>query len=107
MLRKLIQEEKPLYLAVAFDLAGPTFRHDRYAEYKAHRAPTPEDLNLQAPFAREVCRVLRIPVLEVEGYEADDLIATYARAAREAGFRVTVVASDKDLLQMCGEGWEY
>ena len=103
MLRKLIQEEKPPYLAVAFDLAGPTFRHDRFAEYKAHRPPAPEDLNVQAPYAKEVCRVLRIPVLEVEGYEADDLIATYARAATEAGFRVTVVASDKDLLQLVRE----
>jgi len=104
MLRKLIHDEKPPYLAVAFDLAGPTFRHDRYAEYKAHRPPAPEDLNLQAPFAREVCRVLRIPVLEVPGYEADDMIATYARRARDAGFRVTVVASDKDLLQLVGDG---
>ncbi len=104
MLRKLIQEESPPYLAVAFDLAGPTFRHGRYAAYKAHRQPAPEDLNVQVPFAKEVCQALRIPVLELAGYEADDLIATHARLAREAGFRVTVVASDKDLLQLVGEG---
>ncbi len=104
MLRKLVNEEKPRYLAVAFDLPGPTFRHDRYAEYKAHRPPAPEDLNVQFPYAKEVCHALRIPVLELAGYEADDLIATYTRLAREAGFEVVVVASDKDLLQLVEDG---
>ncbi len=104
MLRKLIHDEGPPYLAVAFDLAGPTFRHERFADYKAHRPPVPEDLIVQTPFAKDVCHAMRIPVLELDGYEADDLIATYARLAREAGFQVTVVASDKDLLQLVGEG---
>ncbi len=103
MLRKLVNEEKPLHLAVAFDLPGPTFRHDRYADYKAHRPPAPEDLNVQVPYAKKVCEALRIPVLELAGYEADDLIATYARLGREAGFDVVVVASDKDLLQLVEE----
>ena len=104
MLRKLMNDEKPEHLAVAFDLPGGTFRHDRYAEYKANRPPAPEDLNVQAPYAREVCRAFRIPVLELAGYEADDLIATYARLARNEGFDIVVVSSDKDLLQLVGEG---
>jgi DNA polymerase I len=104
MLRKLLAEEKPEHLAVAFDLPGPTFRHDRYADYKANRPPTPEDLDVQVPWAKEVCHGYRIPVLEEPGYEADDLIGTYARLAREAGYEVVVVASDKDLLQLVGEG---
>jgi DNA polymerase-1 len=104
MLRKLLQDEKPEFLAVAFDLPGPTFRHDRYAEYKAHRPPAPPDIQVQVPLAHEACEALRIPVLELPGYEADDLIATYARLARERGFEVVVVASDKDLLQLVGDG---
>lgn len=100
MLRKLLKEEAPRFLAVAFDLPGPTFRHDRFAEYKANRPPTPEDLDVQVPYAKRACEAFRIPVLELPGYEADDLIATYARLAAGAGFRVVVVASDKDLLQL-------
>ncbi|HEX5042364.1 MAG TPA: DNA polymerase I, partial [Candidatus Polarisedimenticolaceae bacterium] len=95
---------KPRWLAVAFDLSGPTFRHDRYEGYKAHREPPPDDLNVQVPVAKDVCRALRIPLLELPGYEADDLIATYARLGREAGFAVVIVASDKDLLQLVGDG---
>lgn len=102
MLRKLVHEEQPELLAVAFDLEGPTFRHDRYAEYKANRPPSPEDLNAQAPYAKEVCRGFNIPVLELPGYEADDLIATCAHLAVAAGLDVVVVASDKDLLQLVG-----
>jgi DNA polymerase-1 len=104
MLRKFLQEQSPELVAVAFDLAGPTFRHDRYADYKANRPPVPEELNVQVPYAKQVCEGFRIPVLEREGFEADDLIATYARQAREAGFEVVVVASDKDLLQLVGPG---
>jgi DNA polymerase-1 len=100
MLRRLLQEENPSHIAVAFDLPGPTFRHDRYADYKAHRPPSPEDLDRQVPWAKEICRGFNIPVLELPGYEADDLIATYASRAERAGFRVVVVASDKDLLQL-------
>ncbi len=104
MLRKLLKEERPGHLGVAFDLAGPTFRHDRYAAYKAHRPPPPEDLSAQVPYAKELCRAMNLPVLELQGYEADDLIATYTRLARRAGFEVVIVASDKDLLQLVGDG---
>ncbi len=104
MLRKFLQDENPEYVGVAFDLEGPTFRHERFADYKAHRPPVPEDLIAQLPQAKEVCEGFRIPVLELSGYEADDLIATYTRLAREAGYEVVVVASDKDLLQLVGPG---
>jgi len=104
MLRKMIADEAPPFLAVAFDLDGPTFRHAKYSDYKSHRPAVPEDLLVQMPRAREVCEVLRIPVLELSGYEADDLIATVARLAQEQGFRTTVVAGDKDLLQLVRPG---
>jgi DNA polymerase-1 len=100
MLRKLIRDEQPDYLGVAFDLPGPVFRNETYAEYKAHRPPTPEDLNVQFPYAKEVCAALGVQTMELEGFEADDLIGTLARLGREQGFDVVVVASDKDLLQL-------
>ena len=104
MLRKLLNDEKPEYVGVAFDLEGPTFRHERFADYKAHRPPVPSDLLIQLPLVKEVCEGFRIPLLELPGFEADDLIATYTRLAREAGYEVVVVASDKDLLQLVGPG---
>jgi DNA polymerase-1 len=104
MLRKLVRDEKPAYLGVAFDPGGPVFRHEQYAEYKANRPPAPEDLTVQTPYAKQVCEALGIPVLELKGYEADDLIATIATRAREQGFAVVVVASDKDLLQLVERG---
>ena len=103
MLLKLIREEKPDYLAVAFDLPGKTFRHDRFPNYKANRPEPPEDLNRQFPYARDVCRVLNIPILEEELYEADDLIATAARIGTEACLKVVIVASDKDMMQLVNQ----
>jgi DNA polymerase-1 len=106
MLRKLIGEENPTHVAAAFDLPGEVFRHERYPEYKANRPPAPEDLNVQMPYAKRICEVLGVTVIEREEYEADDLIATYASRGREEGYEVVVVASDKDLLQLVGEGIE-
>jgi len=103
MLRKLLREDRPSHLAVAFDVRGPVFRHKQYASYKANRPPTPEDLTQQMPYARQVCEVLGIPVLALEGYEADDLIATFATRAAAASLPVVVVASDKDLLQLVSD----
>ncbi len=103
MLLKLIREEKPDFIAVAFDLPGKTFRHDRFPNYKANRPEPPEDLNRQFPYARDVCRVLNITILEQELFEADDLIATAARIGTEAGLEVVVVASDKDMMQLVND----
>ena len=100
MLRKLLEDEKPEYMAVLFDAPGKTFRHEEYAEYKANRPKMDDDLAVQMPYVRRVCEALRLPVIEVPGYEADDAIATLARQAVEQGLEVVVVSADKDLLQL-------
>ncbi len=90
------------HLAVIFDASSKTFRNEIYDQYKANRSETPEDLIPQFPVIRDAVRAFSIPCIEMEGYEADDLIATYTKQAREAGSRVTVVSSDKDLMQLVG-----
>src|SRR4051794_17461891 len=97
------QDLKPDYVAVAFDLAGPTFRHEQYAEYKATRQRMPDDLRDQFPKVREVVKALRIPVYELEGYEADDVIATLVDQAEGEGLDTTVVTGDLDMLQLVSE----
>jgi DNA polymerase-1 len=94
----------PTHLAVVFDYSGKSFRNDLYPKYKAQRPPAPEDLVPQFPLIREATVAFGLPSIEMEGYEADDLIATYARLATEAGATVTVVSSDKDLMQLVGNG---
>ena len=108
MLWKLMVDMKaapdaPTHLAVIFDHAEKTFRNDLYAAYKAHRPPAPEDLVPQFPLVREATRAFGLPSLELAGYEADDLIAAYACAVRDAGGEVVIVSSDKDLMQLVGE----
>jgi DNA polymerase-1 len=104
ILRKLLADLEPEYLAVAFDPKGPTFRHEMYAEYKAQRPQMPVDLRPQVALAPEVCHALGVPTLIAPGFEADDVLASVARQAREAGHPVVVVASDKDMLQIVGDG---
>ncbi|MDH3591666.1 MAG: hypothetical protein OER88_07300, partial [Planctomycetota bacterium] len=104
MLRKLIVDERPRYIAVAWDRPGKVFRHDLDPEYKANRPEMPEDLRVQFPYAKQVCEVFKIPGLELDRYEADDLIATVAKQAHDEGFDVVIVASDKDLLQLVRPG---
>ncbi|MGB5950365.1 MAG: DNA polymerase I [Parvibaculum sp.] len=107
MLYKLIKDTKdefePTHLAVIFDASGTTFRNDIYPQYKAHRPPPPEDLIPQFALVRDAVRAFSVPSIEMMGYEADDLIATYARQAHEAGARVTIVSSDKDLMQLVND----
>jgi DNA polymerase-1 len=100
MLRKLLEDERPEHIAVLFDPPGKTFRHEAYAEYKANRPKMDDDLAVQLPFIRRVCQALRMPVIEVPGFEADDVIATLARQAVAKGHKVVVVSADKDLLQL-------
>jgi DNA polymerase-1 len=106
MLVKLLDEmddaETPTHLGVIFDASGRSFRNDIYPDYKAHRPPAPEDLVPQFPLVRDAVRAFNIPAIEEEGFEADDLIATYADVAAQAGARVTIVSSDKDLMQLVG-----
>jgi DNA polymerase-1 len=100
MLWKILRDSKASYFAVIFDTARKTFRCDIYPEYKAHRPPPPDELIPQFDLVRDATRAFNVPSLEMRGYEADDLIATYTRRACEAGMRVTIVSSDKDLMQL-------
>ncbi len=93
-------EESPTHLAVIFDASGKTFRNDIYPEYKANRDAPPEDLVPQFPLVREAVKAFGIPSVELKGYEADDLIAAYTHAATQSGARVSIVSSDKDLMQL-------
>ena len=104
MLFKLLEDlnegERPSHLAVIFDAAKRSFRNDIFGDYKANRPDPPEDLIPQFPLIRDAVRAFSVPSIEIHNYEADDVIATYARQAREAGWRVTIVSSDKDLMQL-------
>src|SRR4029453_12247793 len=100
MLVKLFGDFSPDRIAVCFDLGRPAYRHDVYDGYKANRRTTPDDFSSQMPLVREVLASLRIPVVEVAGYEADDLIATLVREAREEKLPVLVVTGDRDNLQL-------
>lgn len=100
MLLKLIQEKNPSHLAVVFDAKGPTFRHEIYDQYKANRPPMPEDLAVQIPWVKKVIDALNIKRLEMEGYEADDIIGTLVRKCQERGLNVVMVTGDKDFRQL-------
>jgi DNA polymerase-1 len=104
MLYKLTEdlkgEDEPTHMAVIFDYSGKTFRSDFFPDYKAHRPPAPEDLIPQFPLTRAATKAFGIPSIEMEGWEADDIIATYACMARDAGGKVTIVSMDKDLMQL-------
>jgi len=100
MLIRLIEDRSPEYVAMFFDAKGPTFRHKIYQDYKANRPPMPEDLSVQLPYIKEITHGFNIPVLELKGFEADDLIGTFGRRAEEAGFFVMMVTGDKDFVQL-------
>ncbi|MCG2705059.1 MAG: DNA polymerase I, partial [Candidatus Omnitrophica bacterium] len=102
MLRKIIKDEKPDYLAITFDLKGPTFRHKKYEEYKIHRKPMPDPLVSQMPVIKEVVRAYNVPIFEKEGFEADDVIATLTRKLAGKSLDVYIVTGDKDALQLVG-----
>ncbi len=107
MLWKLLKDARntdvgvvPTHFAVIFDYSSKTFRNEIYPEYKANRTAPPEDLIPQFGLIRQATRAFNLPCIEKEGFEADDLIATYARVAEQAGGDVTIVSSDKDLMQL-------
>ncbi len=99
-LRKLLKKYSPDYIAVAFDLAAPTFRDELFRAYKANRPAFPEDLTVQLPYVRRFCRALGIPLVEKEGFEADDVIGTLAKQAAAKGLGVFIVSGDEDLFQL-------
>jgi len=104
MIRRLQKQYAPEYLAAVFESEGPTFRDQEYEAYKANRAETPPELIEQIPAIERMLGAMRVPVLKTEGYEADDVIGTVARRAAAAGIEVWMISSDKDLLQLVGDG---
>ncbi len=100
MLRKLLNDEKPDYVAAVFDTAAPTFRHDSYEAYKANREAMPDDLASQLPYIIRVCEAFNIPILKLDGYEADDIIGTLANECAAKGMQAVIVSNDKDLCQL-------
>lgn len=100
ILLRVIREKEPRYMAVAFDLKGPTFRHGLFKDYKANRPPMPEDLACQIPYIRDAVEAYKIRCLEEPGFEADDLIASAARSLAGQGHQVVIVSGDKDLIQL-------
>ena len=103
MLNKILKENKPQYAAICFDVSRKTFRQERYANYKINRPPMPQGLSSQLPFIREIIDAYRICRLEMDGFEADDIIATVADRLRNEGFSIIIVSSDKDILQLVDE----
>ena len=99
-LEEILKKEKPTHIAIAFDMKGPTFRHDMFPEYKAHRDEMPEDIRKSIPYIRDIIKGYQIPILEKEGFEADDVIGTLAKTAEREGFQVFMVTPDKDYAQL-------
>jgi DNA polymerase I len=104
MLRKLMNDHKPEYIAASFDLPGRTFRDDLVSDYKANRAPMPDELAEQIPMVHAACEALGVPILTYDRYEADDVIGTLATKAVGAGFEVAIVTGDKDFFQLVSDG---
>jgi DNA polymerase-1 len=100
MLRKIIKEDKPCYMAIAFDTKGPTFRHIEYKEYKSHRKPTPDDLVSQIPLLYDVINAYNIPLFAIQGFEADDIIGTISKKLSKENIECTIITIDKDMDQL-------
>ena len=105
MLRKLIQDEKPKYIAAVFESKEKTFRHEAFADYKATRTAMPDDLASQLPYIRRLCEAYNIPMITVPGYEADDVIGTLAVKAANQGLQAVIVSNDKDMCQLVRDPW--
>jgi len=100
MLKKILKSEKPDYIAVSFDLKEPTFRHKKFQEYKIHRKPMPDNLISQMPIIKEVMRAFNIPIFEMSGFEADDVLATIVKKCSKEDVEIYIVTGDKDALQL-------
>jgi DNA polymerase-1 len=103
MLLKLLRDIKPDYIVIAFDVKGPTTRHEEFTDYKATRKPMPDDLSPQIPFIKDIIRGFSIPVIEKQGTEADDIIGVLSERASKKGWRTVIVSGDKDLMQLVNE----
>jgi DNA polymerase-1 len=105
MLRKLIQDEKPKYIAAIFESKEKTFRHEAFADYKASRLAMPDELASQLPYIRRLCEAYNVPMISLSGYEADDVIGTLAVKAAEKGLKSVIVSNDKDMCQLVRDPW--
>ena len=103
LIDQVTSDEADDYIAVIFDASSKTFRNDLYPEYKANRSEPPDELRPQFSLVRDATRAFNLPSIELEGFEADDLIATYAKEATAKGFETTIVSSDKDLMQLVND----
>src|SRR5260370_11825243 len=104
ILRRLIKEYEPDYLGIVFDPPGPTFRDKLFEKYKAQRPPIPDDMRVQLPYVRRLCEAMRLPILELQGYEADDVIGAIATQAARKNVEVLIISNDKDMMQLVNEG---
>ena len=102
-LRKIMKDHRPTHIAVVFDLTAPTFRDQLFETYKANRPAFPEDLTVQLPYVRKFCQALGLPIVEKEGFEADDVIGTLAKEGAEKGMEVLIVTGDEDMFQLVNE----
>src|SRR5579883_1387271 len=103
ILRRLLKDYQPDYIGIVFDPSGPTFRDKLFDQYKAHRAPMPDEMRQQLPYVRKLCEAMRLPVLEFNGYEADDVIGALAIQAAKQKLDVVLVTNDKDMMQLVGK----
>jgi DNA polymerase I len=104
IVRRIIKDYEPDYLAIVFDTKGPTFRDKLFEKYKAQRPPMPDDLAIQVPYVRKLCEGMRLPILELQGYEADDVIGGMATQGAKKKLDVVIVSNDKDMMQLVGKG---
>jgi len=104
ILKRLLKDYQPEYLAIVFDPPGATFRDKLFEKYKAQRQPMPDEMKQQLPYVRKLCDAMRMPRVEVQGYEADDVIGTLAAKGAQGGLEVLIVSNDKDMMQLVGDG---
>jgi len=104
IVRRLLKDYQPEYVAIVFDTREPTFRDKLFEAYKAQRPPMPDEMSVQLPYVRRLCEAMRLPILELDGYEADDVIGTMAKKAAAKGLDVLVISNDKDMMQLVNSG---
>src|SRR5712672_3363980 len=103
ILKRILKDYKPEYLGIVFDPSGPTFRDKLFEQYKAHREPMPDEMRGQLPYGKNLCEAMRLPILEGQGFEADDVIGTLAVKAAKSNLEVPIVSNDKDMMQLVGK----
>jgi DNA polymerase-1 len=104
ILRRLVKDYQPDYIGVVFDTSKPTFRDKLFEQYKAHRTPMPDELSQQLPYVKRLCEALRLPVIQYEGFEADDVLGALSVQAAKQKLDVLLVTNDKDMMQLVGDG---